>query len=103
MIVTPWNIEQIDDTYAKEVQSNLLKIILYTTFTLSLLSAFLASIKILPFGNLYIVTLIAYTSINFIAYKLIQKDEHHYELVVNILVYSSLLTFVTSSNKCNFH
>jgi len=44
MIVTPWNIEQIDDTYAKEVQSNLLKIILYTTFTLSLLSAFLASI-----------------------------------------------------------
>ena len=70
-----WNIwqdiEYIDDTYAREVQSNLLKIILLITCILGFVSASLAVVGVLPFGMIYSSILYIYTAINIVAYRLI--------------------------------
>jgi len=88
-----WDVEYIDDVYARSVQANLLKIILLTTCIIAFISASLALAGFLPFGHIYSLTLYIYTVANVIAYRLIDKDEKFYTRVVHILVYSSIVTF----------
>jgi len=86
-------VEYVENKYAKEIQSNLLKSILLITCVISSIIVLLAILNMLPLGKTYTTVLYFYISINAVMYYLMIKNDIYYTFSVNILIFSSLVTF----------
>lgn len=86
-------VEYIENKYAKEVQSNLLKSILLITCVISSIIVLSAILNMLPLGKTYTIVLYFYIIINAVMYYLMMKNDTYYSFSVNILIFSSLVVF----------
>ena len=86
-------VEYIENKYAKEIQSNLLKSILLITCVISSIIVLSAILNMLPLGKTYIIVLYFYIVINAVMYYLMMKNDTYYSSSVNILIFSSFVTF----------
>jgi signal transduction histidine kinase len=89
-----FKIEKQKSDFAQKLQIDFLEALLVIAAGASMFSALFASIHFLPFGFIYILTLIAYAIISLIVYWKLHKKEHFYATASYIFTYTSLFTFI---------